>query len=1554
MTNRSRTFLKFRIRQYLLHQWFFLLRKRKTAVRLVAVLGVVSLLEVGVLLLQPEKASAAWFDDSYGYRQLFTFTHNADIASDRRVTLTIDTATLITNGKMQADCDDSRFTDINGKVLRYQLTGTCNNAATTYDVVFPTIYNGTNTGYFYYGNPSAISTSDPGVPNVTSLSPSGGSPSVATEEKGSTPVLYWSFDEGYGTSANDSTQYANTGTFKGSGEPAIQATDMCVSSKCVKFDGSNDYVRKTYSSDTELDPTTGSFTVSAWFKHTATISGIDVLVSRMSAVAGVGYKLYYDATSGVCFGIDQTAGSFPNDSACTTTSYADSTWHHIEAVKNGATSITLYVDGKQVAQDASITSSSIGGSNDFSIGLDVDAASNPWDGFIDEVKVYNYAKSATQVQTDFANRGSLDQTSSSFGSSNPSSTLSNGLVGYWKMDESSWATTCSGTPVVDSSGNARNGNACPSGSAATVAAGKFGNAGSFDGTNDYVDLGNDSQLYTPTNNQWSMAAWINPTDFAENSTIMRKEGGGGGYFIRCAATSGSFQSLLANTTGFNQQSGGTCTAGVWQHLAMTYDGKVRKHFINGILVGTFTENATLSFETSNSVTFGAAYVNDTGENFKGLIDDARIYNRYLTDNEVSALYDWAPGPVGHWKFDEATGTNTNDSSGNSNTGTLSGATPPQWSTGKYGSDLSFNGSTSYVTVSSSNSLNITGDITLEAWVKPNAVNGTDQDILFKGTSTSNATRQYGLRLVSANQFQGFYSNGTTEYYVSDTTSPTAGLWYHVVLTRQGTTATIYVNGVSKAVDTGNSGSLNTTANDLAIGRFGGSNIEYFNGSIDDVRIYNYARTQQIIQDMNAGHPLVGTPVGSSVAHWSFDEGYGTNANDESPNSNTLTLSSASWTNSGKLGKAWKGTGSNWLSRADDNDFDFAGSDDFSVSLWFKSSSATNPGSNEYLIDKLANFGWGIFATQTDGYIRFGIDDTVPWAPPDTAGNNTDYYDGTWHHAVATKIGTSRIDLYIDGKLAGFDTSLTTTGTLENSGPFVVGDIDAIDNSSEFNGDIDEVKIYRYALSSDEVKIEYNLGKSQTLGALSTASDGITPDNSAARGYCPPGDTTASCAPVGEWLFDEGTGTSAKDMAGSNTGIITGALWRTGKVGNALYFGGSNSYYVEAGDVLDSSLANSSASFEAWVNLASFASDDNIIINKQAAYRLSIDQTTANVTLSMASGGGTGGTTTTTALSANQWYHIVGVHNESTDTQYIYINGKLDTTGTGKTSSIPDNGNILEFGRTSAFGGFGNTNGLVDNIRIYNYALSPAQVAWQYNRGRPVGYWQFDECQGTTAYDASGNGNNGTITPGASGNTAAGTCNSGTSTEMWDDGTTGKFNASLGFDGTNDYILSSNISSALQMRDDMSVSVWIKRSNLSNTDQTIVAKISNSADYDWWFAIDVAACNDKLVIYADAPASFSACSTGSVADTEWHHVAWIRNGATNTFYIDGKPAGTATLSSNQFNNWAPASGGGIWIGGHTTFGSEYFSGNIDDVRIYNYALTATQVKLLYNGDAAVRL
>ena len=135
-------------------------------------------------------------------------------------------------------------------------------------------------------------------------------------------------------------------------------------------------------------------------------------------------------------------------------------------------------------------------------------------GFFDEVRLYSYARSADQAKTDYNSRGAL-QASEVLGTNtqNQPSALSNGLVGYWKMDETA-------TPSSDSSGNSNNGT-WNNNIAATT--GKFGNGTTYDGTDDYIQVADSNSLDVTS---VTIAAWINPT--ALGGVILQKATGAGG------------------------------------------------------------------------------------------------------------------------------------------------------------------------------------------------------------------------------------------------------------------------------------------------------------------------------------------------------------------------------------------------------------------------------------------------------------------------------------------------------------------------------------------------------------------------------------------------------------------------------------------------------------------------------------------------------------------------------------------------------------------------------------------------------------------------------------------------------------------------------------------------------------------------------------------------------------------------------------------------------------------------------------------------------------------
>ena len=1368
--------------------------------------------------------------------------------------------------------------------------------------------------------------------------------------KGQDPVGIWHFDESYGTTANDSSQYDNDLTISGATWETQSVGARANLVRNLKFDGTNDYATRSW--DRDFSVGTDPFSISGWFRHPSTVSGTDTILARYGSA---GYKIYMNSNGYLCFGIDDDSTWGPDDEACSSAnqgSYADSKWHNFEAVRD-TNSLILYIDGSPVFTLSSLTASgSLNSNSGIFVGADSNS-SNYWDGFLDEIVIYPYARSAAQVKNDLLG----SQTAQLFGSQSMDF-LTQGLVGYWKMNEDSWTNNCSTDSALDSSGNNFNGDSCPdtSGPTATTV-GKFGKAGNFDGTDDYLSI-SDNDTLSFLNTNFTISLWAKIGALQHNSLVNKGQGTTRTGYQILAESDGTFKIVYSDTADGSDEyfSFGSYTTGQWYHIVMVADktNHLVRAFVNGNLENTYD----ITGKSDDITTTYAMQIGRNGSFYaNAVIDEVRAYNRALQPAEVSALYNWAPGPVVYYKLDEGTGTSSvNDLSGNGNTGTMTGTmTANDWIPGKFGSALDFDGSDDAITVTTANDsyvdFNGSEAFSGSAWVYVKTMPGSsNQDAIITKYDETSTLR--GYRLVVENDDADATGNFQVEIYdeSADQTITATGAndtvventWYHVGFTFNGGVAgaaddlKLYTNGVFTGSNTQNALflGLEDIAVDFSIGDYDTTdavaNNTAFTGIIDDAKIYNYIRTSgQIIEDMNADHPAPGSPIGSPVAWYKLDEGYQSTAYNSGSGGSALNGSksaNASWTNSGIFGKAMTFDGTQAVvSKTDDNSLDLR-TDSFTASAWIKV--ATPSGNPDVIINKGATtstdygYWWEVNSSNHLGiYISNGSSYIV-----NNVTGSANVSNNSWHHVVFVWDPADGVYMYVDGRLDKYKAQTTSTD-INGSGTFYIGGYGAMAGYT-LNGQVDDVRIFRSALTADQIKILYSQGSAAVWGATSTdSSDNAT--WSSQNEYCPPGQGSTCTAPVGEWKLDENTGTtstydtSGNDKTGTLTNIESGD-WIPGKKGGALNLDGSNEY-IDIGTG-----PTSVKSVEFWV-----------YPKTTTEYFVNLTSTTDYLWSNAGTLTATGLTSPayyvngvrTTTIVANQWQHVV------------------------VTTDTAENASNLDIGRTADANYL---EGYIDQVRLYSNALTQSQVSWLYNRGAPLAWYKFDECTGTAANNsapaASGGdaGYDGIIVIGATGdNTAAGTC-AGISTDAWYNGATGKRNASLDFDGSNDYVSIDDdrvftFSNDTDADYPFSLSAWIK---FADDDSGEIISKNDLTNNEFRFRLDA---DDKLILYFDgAPGGdISATSVNAISESTWHLVTATYNGSSSNtgikLYVDGVSI-PVTRSTSGTYSYLPNTTSAVYIGARGTTPSNPLNAQIDEVKIFNYELTPQQIRDVYNQGA----
>jgi hypothetical protein len=237
------------------------------------------------------------------------------------------------------------------------------------------------------------------------------------------------------------------------------------------------------------------------------------------------------------------------------------------------------------------------------------------------------------------------------------------------------------------------------------------------------------------------------------------------------------------------------------------------------------------------------------------------------------------------------------------------------------------------------------------------------------------------------------------------------------------------------------------------------------------------------------------------------------------------------------------------------------------------------------------------------------------------------------------------------------------------------------------------------------------GFSDNIG-VTAANQGSYSETFDVTAYC---SLTSELGLVGYWNLDEGSGTIAYDSSGyNNHGTIYGASWTSGKVNSALNFDGLNDY-VDCGNsaTLD---PIQGATIEAWVNFRKLPSAAGHImaIAGRSFSGADLDlQTEPDNRFKFYIGPGAAGgyvAISNTVAQADKWYHVVGTYQGNSNIK-IYVNGTLEKT---TSISIARNHNSGTFciGASPYWGGRF-LNGTIDEVKIYNRALSAEEIGTEY-------------------------------------------------------------------------------------------------------------------------------------------------------------------------------------------------------------------------------------------------
>jgi hypothetical protein len=562
----------------------------------------------------------------------------------------------------------------------------------------------------------------------------------------------------------------------------------------LRLDGVNDVVTVTTPA-LAIPKNNESFTIETWFYADSLDNFGLVGWGDFNTTNGANYiKLGNDGTNGTI-----THSWQGNDITATITEDFSRSWNHLAVSYDAvAGTRTIYLNGVVVATQLVGIIPAIPNTNNFTIG-NVNATGVKFlQGQIDEVRIWNVARTQTQIRDNLVQKFTT--------------TLPAGLVAYYNFDE--------GTGTL---------------------------------ANDIVGFGQGT---------------LSNFDFNDNSNRVPS-----GAFIGdiSAYTFGGTTATLTDGDSFTANNFTGAPTGVYVY-------KVRTPPNTSAVASDLTGITTPYFGVFNiggsTVDVSYNYTSNASVNGNANEADARLATR--TSNAATI---WSLGNVSNTNVNTTakTVTGTKKSSGEYTVAFRNRNVSPDRHQPGSGNTLFFDGINDFISLPNESDYDFTNQMTVECWIKVNAFTRDWQAVVTKG---DNAWRLHRFAKSNNMSFALNTFNKTGYRELRGTTNVNDGKWHHVAGVFDGTTMTLYVDGLVDGTLNATGVTINNKSHPVLIGENAQATKRYFNGQIDEVRIWNVARTQaEIREKMCSKFPRnVALPAGL-FTYFRFEEGAGSIIND---------------------------------------------------------------------------------------------------------------------------------------------------------------------------------------------------------------------------------------------------------------------------------------------------------------------------------------------------------------------------------------------------------------------------------------------------------------------------------------------------------------------------------------------------------------------------------------------------------------------------------------------------------------------------------------------------